>query len=66
MTSQIIEVVVSPQGETRVETKGFAGSSCQAASQSLEAALGAHRREVLTEEYFRSAAVTTIQQDNRR
>ena len=33
MTSLIIEVVVSPQGETRVETKGFVGSSCRQASE---------------------------------
>ena len=24
-----IEIIVSPNGETRVQTKGFAGSECQ-------------------------------------
>ena len=35
-----IEIIVSPQGETRVETKGFAGTSCQDASRFIENALG--------------------------
>ena len=37
---QIIEVTVSPQGETTVQTKGFTGSTCQEASKFLEQALG--------------------------
>ena len=52
MTMQTIEVTVSPQGETRVETKGFAGSSCRQASQFLEQALGAIVSEKLTPEYY--------------
>ncbi len=35
-----IEIVVSPTGETRVETKGFSGPSCRDASKFIEAALG--------------------------
>lgn len=56
---QTIEVVVSPTGETRIETKGFAGTSCQEASRGLESALGAKVREQLTADYFRQAASTT-------
>ena len=41
MTTQFIEIVISPQGETRSQTKGFTGSSCRQASQFLEQALGA-------------------------
>ena len=52
MTQQIIEVVVSPTGETSVQTKGFAGSSCQGASRFLEDALGASTGEQLTSEFF--------------
>ena len=37
---KIIEMIVSPTGETKIETKGFSGSSCQAASEFLEKALG--------------------------
>jgi len=57
MTKQIIEVIVSPQGETRVETKGFIGSSCQQASQFLEQALGARSTEKLTAEFYQQEAV---------
>ena len=35
-----IEIIVSPLGETRLETKGFAGASCQDASHFIEKALG--------------------------
>ena len=51
-----IEIIVSPQGESRVETKGFAGSECQEASKSLEQALGAKTEERLTAEFHQSQA----------
>ena len=35
-----IEIIVSPTGQTRVETKGFAGGECRQASEFLEKALG--------------------------
>ena len=50
--SRTIEVIVSPTGETRVETKGFAGASCRNASRALEQALGSQTDEQLTREYF--------------
>lgn len=56
MTSQIIEVIVSPHGETRVETKGFIGSSCRQASQFLEQALGVRSAEKLTAEFYQQEA----------
>ena len=56
MTPQIIEVVISPQGETRVETKGFAGSSCRQASQFLEQALGTTANEQFTAEFYQQEA----------
>ena len=51
-----IEIIISPQGETRVETKGFAGSECQEASESLEQALGARSGERLTAEFYQTVA----------
>ena len=50
--SKIIELIVSPTGETKIETKGFAGSSCQEASRFLEQALGAKTSEKLTAEFY--------------
>jgi len=41
--SRLIEVIVSPQGETTVQTKGYAGADCLQASKFLEQALGALR-----------------------
>jgi hypothetical protein len=63
MTIQIIEVIVSPQGETRVETKGFTGSSCRQASQFIEQALGIQSSEKLTAEFYhQEAAQQRLQQ----
>jgi hypothetical protein len=52
MSTRTIEVVVSPQGDTRVETKGFTGSSCRLASRFLEEALGTSVSEKLTGEFY--------------
>ena len=49
---KIIEIVVSPQGETTVTTKGFAGSSCQEASKFIEQALGQRTGERMTSEFY--------------
>jgi hypothetical protein len=61
-----IELLVSSTGETRLETKGFAGSSCQEASRLLEAALGSCQSETMTTEYFQSVAATLVHQENRQ
>ena len=58
MTPQIIEVVITPQGETRVETKGFTGSSCRQASQFLEQALGTVANEQFTAEFYQQEAAS--------
>ena len=47
-----IEVIVSPDGSSRVETKGFTGSECQQASRFLEQALGLTQREQFTAEFY--------------
>jgi len=57
-----IEVTISPQGETRIETKGFAGTECQQASKPLEEALGQRQSEQLTAEYHAAATQAQRQQ----
>ena len=57
--SKQIEIIVSPQGNTIVTTKGFAGSDCQQASKFLEQALGRQTSERLTPEFY---ATSTQQQ----
>ena len=46
-----IEITVSPQGETRVETKGFVGNECRNASKFIESALGKVASEKLKPEF---------------
>ena len=48
---RIIEIIVSPTGETKIETKGFAGSTCRDASRFIEEALGQRTGEQLTAEF---------------
>jgi hypothetical protein len=54
--SRIIEIVVKPDGNTTVQTKGFAGSSCREATRFLEKALGQVAGEQLTAEFHNSSA----------
>ena len=51
MMMKIIEILVSPKGETKVQTRGFAGPSCREASRFLEDALGQRLAEQTTAEY---------------
>ncbi len=57
MTQQTIEIIVTPTGETTVQTKGFAGPSCRHASKFIEQALGKQTSERLTAEFYQGQAV---------
>ncbi|MEZ6096887.1 MAG: DUF2997 domain-containing protein [Pirellulaceae bacterium] len=50
-TNRTIEVTVSPNGETKVETNGFTGSDCKDASRFIESALGQMTDETLKPEF---------------
>ncbi len=54
-TSMTIEIIVSPTGQTRLETKGFSGTSCRDASRAFEAALGISQGEQLKAEFHQAA-----------
>ncbi|TWU33217.1 DUF2997 domain-containing protein [Novipirellula artificiosorum] len=56
-----IEVIVSPDGSTKVETKGFTGSTCQQASEFLERSLGQKRSDHRTADFYRTEASQTQQ-----
>jgi len=58
--SRTIEIIVAPDGQSRVETTGFAGAECREASRFIERALGRQVDETLTSEYHQ-AAVTEHQ-----
>jgi hypothetical protein len=57
-----IEIIVSPKGETTVQTKGFAGSSCREASKFIEQALGQRTGERLTAEFHQQAVQQQVSQ----
>ncbi len=48
------EVLISPTGETTIQTQGFVGAACQQATKALEAALGWKQSETLTAEYHQT------------
>ena len=47
-----IEIIVSPTGKSRLETRGFEGAECREASRFLEAALGQQTSETFTAEFY--------------
>jgi len=49
---EIIEIVVTPNGETTVRAQGFAGGSCRDATKELVRALGRVTGEQLTPEFY--------------
>lgn len=52
MTSQTIEVIISPTGETTIQTRGYAGGVCLQASKWLEEALGIPTSDRKTTEFY--------------
>lgn len=46
-----IEIIIAPNGETKIETRGFTGVSCRDVSQFIEQALGQPVSEQLTAEF---------------
>ena len=54
-----IVVTVSPDGSTKVETQGFAGSTCMDETRRLEEALGSNRKVVRTAEHYKASKRTT-------
>jgi hypothetical protein len=50
--ARIIEITVSPTGETTVQTRGYAGADCLTASRFLEQALGSLVNEQKTSEFY--------------
>ncbi len=57
---QQIEIVVSPTGQSRIETRGFAGAECRQASAFLERALGRRTAEQLTGEFHLAAVPSPL------
>ncbi len=62
MKIKTIQIIVSPDGETRLETKGFSGAECQQASRFLEDALGKQISERLTSEFHQAETRGEVRQ----
>jgi len=60
-----IEILIAPDGTSRVETMGFVGSECQQASRSVEQALGEQVNETLKSEFHQAASVEQSMRQNR-
>ena len=58
--SKTIEIIIAPNGQSKVETKGFTGSECREASRFIEQAIGQQTNEILKSEFHQTA--TTQQQ----
>ncbi len=56
--TKIIEITINAKGETSVQTRGFAGSSCRDASRFIEQALGERTGEQLTAEFHQSQSIS--------
>jgi hypothetical protein len=54
-----IEIIVTPSGETTLQTTGFTGPSCRNASKFLEEVLGQQAGERLTSEFYQTAQAET-------
>ncbi|HCS52249.1 DUF2997 domain-containing protein [uncultured Rubinisphaera sp.] len=52
--NRIIEIIVSPSGQTKIETKGFVGAECRNSSRFLENALGQLTDELLKAEFHQT------------
>lgn len=59
---RIIEVMISPTGETTVQTKGYVGGECQQASKWLELTLGLVASDQKTAEFYQQSAATQPQE----
>ena len=57
-----IEVTITAKGETSVQTRGFAGSSCRDASKFIEQALGQRIEEQLTADFHQTVTAEQPQQ----
>ncbi|WP_339612935.1 DUF2997 domain-containing protein [uncultured Rubinisphaera sp.] len=62
--NRIIEIIVSPNGQTQIETKGFVGTECRNATRFLENTLGQQTDELLKAEFHQ--AISQQQQAQQR
>ena len=59
-----IEITISPNGKTTIQTKGFSGSECRDASRFLERSLGEKSSELFTVEFHQHETHHEIRQQS--
>jgi hypothetical protein len=59
--NKTIIITISPTGETKIESKGFTGTSCRDATRPLEQALGVVESDNPTAEFYQAQPVNTQQ-----
>jgi hypothetical protein len=59
-----IEIIVSRKGQSRIETHGYVGSACRAATRWLEQALGIRQNETCKPEFYQQQVNEAKQQEN--
>ncbi len=57
-----IEIIVTKDGKTSVQTTGFGGASCRDASRFIEQAMGTRVGEEVTAEFYQSEELRQTQQ----
>lgn len=63
--NQSIEIMIAPDGQSRIETHGFTGNDCRTASRFLEQALGKSTAEQLKPEFHQSTSEAEHLQEDR-
>ena len=58
--NRTIEIIVSPEGRSTVQTLGFVGPSCRDASRFVEKALGKQTAETLTTEFQQTESARQV------
>ena len=58
--TKVIEITVSPNGSSTIETKGFTGPDCQNASRFIEQVLGQKVSARLKPEFYTSHTQPTL------
>ena len=56
-----IEILISPEGKTTVQTLGFVGPACRDASRFIEEALGQRLSDQPTAEFYQQAVEGVVQ-----
>ena len=59
--TKTIEIIVMPNGQTTITTKGFQGSSCREASRFVEQAIGKAVGERTTPEFYQTESAQQSQ-----